>query len=58
MDSCGKERMEVNIGWQFPAYDWVKFNSDGLVQRNQLARYGSVDRDGTGSWLLGFTKNL
>ena len=38
--------------------DRIKFNSDSLLKRNNLARCGGVCRDGTGGWSLGFCKFL
>ena len=27
---CARQKLEVNIGWQFSIMDWVKFNLDVL----------------------------
>ena len=36
----------------------MKFNSDGLIKRNNAAGCEGVCRDGTGGWNLGFSKFL
>ncbi|KAG5249134.1 non-LTR retroelement reverse transcriptase [Salix suchowensis] len=46
------------VGWTYPANDWIKLNVDGCSKGNPgEAGAGGVLRDGMGSWIAGFARN-
>ena len=50
------QKHEAFIGWEFLARGWIKCNIDGPMRNNSFAGCGSIFRDESGSWLLGFSK--
>ena len=53
------QRKEIQqVGWTYPANDWIKLNVDGCSKGNPgVAGAGGVLRDNMGSWIAGFTRN-
>ncbi|KAG8474636.1 hypothetical protein CXB51_031258 [Gossypium anomalum] len=45
--------------WTAPKDDWVKLNSDGLVDLDiNIAAVGALLRNSAGEWILGFAKKF
>ncbi|XVE79323.1 hypothetical protein DITRI_Ditri14bG0049000 [Diplodiscus trichospermus] len=49
----------IQVGWNFPAQDWIALNVDGSVDASsQAAGCGGLLRDCHGRWMHGFTFNI
>ena len=54
-----KVYQQIKVGWSFPSHGWVKCNVDGSVKHDtKSAACGGVFRDASGTWMLGFVRNL
>ncbi|KAJ1403735.1 Ribonuclease H domain [Sesbania bispinosa] len=49
----------VDVGWTYPAQDWIKCNKDGSMRgRGGSISCGGFFRDTSRKWIQGFGKNL
>ncbi|XP_061375835.1 uncharacterized protein LOC133317945, partial [Gastrolobium bilobum] len=54
-----RNRIERLVAWCCPPVDWVKLNVDGACDANGTRTgCGGVFRDASGTWIVGFCKNL
>ncbi|KAK5802137.1 hypothetical protein PVK06_029720 [Gossypium arboreum] len=62
-DTLANRKIEMmsddSMQWTAPKDNWVKLNSDGLVDLDiNIAAVGGLLRNSAGEWILGFAKKF